>query len=157
MKHKLEFFGYIALKADELRSSGKVSTAANYIKFSNSLHRFLGAGRTTLPFREITENFTYAYEQHLKERGLKPSSVSLFNRVFRSIYNKAVREGLVKNTHPFDESYTKVICQKRARMVDVNGRMERLEDLSKPEILNQYRILAERHNNLLRSISKIVY
>lgn len=139
--------------------SGRRITSANYQKFRKSLVQFLTDGDSikTLYMPDITDEFVSSYERHLVGRNLNSSTVSFYNRIFRSIYNQAVKEGLVKNAHPFDSAYTKVIPPKRVQMVDVNGEMVDMSTLTKDEVIARYCILADKHNRLIKSITEMVH
>lgn len=159
MKNKstITFLTYAGSRVEMLRRQGRKATSYNYVKLCRSLERFLGSRSASLRLDEITEDLVSDYERYLKSRSTCQASVSFYNRVFRSIYNQAVRDGLIKNTHPFDCADTRVLARRRTLPVDLDGTGLDIENLTKPEIIRQYRILAEKHNCLIKSITEIVH
>jgi len=157
MKHKpaITFLVYANGRIDMLRRQGRRATSDNYVKLCRSLGRFLGERSASLPLDGITEELVADYERYLKSLGCSQATVSFYNRVFRSIYHQAAQDGLIKNTHPFDCADTRVLARRRI-LVDLDGTGLDIENLTKPEIIRQYRILAEKHNRLVKSLTEIV-
>lgn len=48
------------------------------------------------------------YESHMRIFGLCRNTTSFYLRVFRSVYNRAVDDGLTEQTNPFKRVYTGV-------------------------------------------------
>ena len=70
-----------------------------------------------LPLSALTEEVIANYNAFLIRRGLVRNSVSFYMRVLRAIYNKAARQKLIEQQHPFTEVYTG-IDQTRKRAVN---------------------------------------
>jgi len=157
MRDQMSFKTYLVRKRKELERSGRRQTSLNYLKLDKSLTRYLDSRYDRLSLDGITEGLVMSYESYLKTLGITLATVSFYNRIFRSIYNQAVKEGLVKNAHPFDSAYTKVIPPKRVQMVDVNGEMVDMSTLTKDEVIARYCILADKHNRLIKSITEMVH
>lgn len=87
-----------------LRQNGQIGTAKNYERTLSSLTRFLGG--TDLPISFVTETLVSEYSQYLERRGLVRNSISFYMRILRAVYNKAVRQHLVHQFHPFQQVYT---------------------------------------------------
>ena len=95
---------YMRTQVKQLRDTNRLGTAKNYEKTMCSFGKFLGDVR--LPLSALTEQVIIDYNAFLVQRGLVRNSVSFYMRVLRAIYNKAVRQKLIKQQHPFTEVYT---------------------------------------------------
>ena len=69
----------------------------NFVKF---------LGGVNLPFSAMTEQVIADYNAFLVQRGMVRNSISFYMRIMRVVYNKAVRQKLVEQSHPFTEVYT---------------------------------------------------
>ena len=68
------------------------------------------------------------YNAFLVQRGLVRNSVSFYMRVLRAIYNKAARQKLIEQQHPFTEVYTGIDrTRKRAVSEAIIFQLHRLE------------------------------
>jgi len=142
---------------ESLGEEGRKVTASNYGKASRCLRRY--CKEDNLVFEDITEEFVAGFNSYLRRTKIQKATISFYNRVLRSLYNQAAREGIVKNAHPFDEVYTKVEVklapvpsQKKTKNV---GTVD-LNDLSKEELLKSYRSLQTKYNTLVNKLSCIV-
>lgn len=95
---------YIRSQVEQLRATNRLGTAKNYEKTMSSFGEFLGDVR--LPLSALTEQVITDYNSFLIQRGLVRNSVSFYMRVLRASYNKAVRQKLIEQQHPFTEVYT---------------------------------------------------
>lgn len=84
--------------------ANRLGTARNYEKTMKNFAEFIGGGY--LPFSAMTEQLVTDYNAFLVQRGLVRNSISFYMRIMRAIYNKAVRQKLVEQTHPFADVYT---------------------------------------------------
>lgn len=109
---------FMRQQADYLRSCRRFGTARNYCRAMNSLAAYL-AGED-LPFRSFTEQLVDGYNASLEQRGVVRNTISFYMRILRSVYNKAVRQHLVEQTHPFCHVYTGV---DRTRKLAVDERI----------------------------------
>lgn len=111
---------------DYLRRCNRYGTAKNYEKTMSSFGEFLGNVR--LPLSAMTEQVITDYNAFLVQRGLVRNSVSFYMRVLRAIYNKAVRQRLIEQQHPFTEVYTGIDrTRKRAVSESIIAQLHRLE------------------------------
>lgn len=103
---------------DRLHRCKCLGTARNYKSALNSFSRFRQG--KDLPFCAITEEVIEEYNAFLTGRGISRNTVSFYMRIMRAVYNKAVRERLAEQKHPFQNVYTGIdrTC-KRA----VNGKV----------------------------------
>ena len=89
---------------DRLHRCKCLGTARNYKSALNSFSRFRQG--KDLPFCAITEEVIEEYNAFLTGRGISRNTVSFYMRIMRAVYNKAVRERLAEQKHPFQNVYT---------------------------------------------------
>ena len=117
---------YMCTQVEQLRATNRLGTAKNYEKTISSFGEFLGDVR--LPLSALTEQVITDYNTFLVQRGLVRNSVSFYMRVLRAIYNKAVRQKLIEQQHPFTEVYTGIDrTRKRAVSESIIAQLHRLE------------------------------
>ena len=87
-----------------MRNANRLGTALNYEKTMKNFTEFLGG--VNLPFSAMTEQIIADYNAFLVQRGMVRNSISFYMRIMRAVYNKAVRQKLVEQSHPFTEVYT---------------------------------------------------
>ena len=117
---------YMRTQIEQLRATNRLGTAKNYEKTMCSFGEFLGDVR--LPLSALTEQVITDYNSFLIQRGLVRNSVSFYMRVLRAIYNKAVRQKLIEQQHPFTEVYTGIDrTRKRAVSESIIAQLYRLE------------------------------
>ena len=117
---------YMRTQIEQLRAANRLETAKNHEKTMSSFGEFLGDVR--LPLSVLTEQVITDYNAFLVKRGLVRNSVSFYMRVLRAIYNKAVRQKLIEQQHPFTEVYTGIDrTRKRAVSKSIISQLHRLE------------------------------
>lgn len=117
---------YMRTQVEQLRAANRLGTAKNYEKTMCSFGNFLGDVR--LPLSALTEQVIADYNAFLVQRGLVRNSVSFYMRVLRAVYNKAVRQKLIEQQHPFTEVYTGIDrTRKRAVPESVIVQLYRLD------------------------------
>lgn len=95
-------FTYIDKEIENKCNTQRFGPAILFRTTKASIKRFT-KGRDVL-LRDITYTFVCDYINHLRERGLEENTIHMYLRNFRSIYNKARKEGLVSvKTSPFEE------------------------------------------------------
>ena len=87
-----------------MRNANRLGTALNSEKTMKNFAEFLGG--VNLPFSAMTEQLIADYNAFLVQRGMVRNSISFYMRIMRAVYNKAVRQKLVEQSHPFTEVYT---------------------------------------------------
>lgn len=96
-----------------LQSRNKFGTARNYQSTMNSFSTFLCGKDIT--FSSCNEELVQRYDTWLQTSGISRNTSSFYMRILRSVYNKAVRLCLVRQTYPFTNVYTSVAhTRKRA-------------------------------------------
>jgi len=109
-----------------MRNANRLGTAQNYEKTMKNFAEFLGG--VNLPFSAMTEQLIADYNAFLVQRGMVRNSISFYMRIMRAVYDKAVRQKLVEQSHPFTEVYTGIDrTRKRALSESIIVQLHRLE------------------------------
>ena len=109
-----------------MRASNRLGTAYNYEKTMKNITEFLRGVDVT--FASIDEQFISEYNAFLIQRGMVRNSISFYMRILRAVYNKAVRQKLVKPSNPFLDVYTGVDkTRKRAVTESVISQLYKLD------------------------------
>ena len=103
---KTTVFEYIKIQIEKLKSTGKERTSETYKQMLLSFMKFRNG--EDLFFDIIDETLICQYESHMRIFGLCRNTTSFYLRVFRSVYNRAVDDGLTEQTNPFKRVYTGV-------------------------------------------------
>jgi site-specific recombinase XerD len=100
-KGKTDVLAFFSEYIQRLVIQKKVGNANVYRDTFRALKTFQPKIKTLL-FSDIDLNFLNRFETHLRSQGLLETSISVYFRTLRSLYNKAVQEKLVSLTHyPF--------------------------------------------------------
>jgi integrase len=87
-----------AVKIQGLKDNSRVGTSTTYECAIASLEKFQ-PGTT---FAQVTQNFLHKYETWMAAKGNSKTTVSIYVRTLRSIFNDAITEGLIsKELYPF--------------------------------------------------------
>lgn len=100
---KRYFDSYInALKIDE-----QPGTASNYQNAKNSLDSMMGIDN--LNFRDITPEWLKQYQKKMQKAGKSITTISMYLRALRTLYNKAISDGVISQTYyPFGRDKYKI-------------------------------------------------
>ncbi len=123
---------------ESLEHSRRHGTAHNYKSTMKSFSDFLN--HRDITFSLMTGKLISDYEQWLFDKGVVRNSSSFYLRILRSVYNKAIKKGLAKQTNPFEDVYTGV-DRTRKRAMDEKLIMGLLGLELKTEALRQSRDL----------------
>ena len=124
---KLEYlFPYMEESVRKLRTLGKIRTAETYQTALSRFRRFRHGKDVRLA--DIDNELMSAYERELKESGLCANTTSFYMRILRAVYNRALKEGLIKDRRPFRYVYTGV-DKTRKRAIDIRD-VRRLASLN---------------------------
>lgn len=122
-------FSFFDLVIDRFLQVGKVGSARGYKDTKRSLKLFTTS--TNLFFTDIDQAFLYNYEFFLRKLGLAETSMAVYFRTLRALFNKAIQEKLVDiNYYPFKEfSIAKfnLSTKKRALTEEELKKIENLE------------------------------
>ena len=131
------FLSYMKEVIDQMESSGRKGSARNYNSAYLSLRRFR-KGRD-IRIKKFNASLVESYNSWLIERGILRNSISFYMRILRSVYNKAVKEGLVNQTYPFEKVYTGIDrTRKRSLAPDV------LKQLIELDLNNNWKLVLAR-------------
>jgi site-specific recombinase XerD len=101
----------------KLKNEDKLGNAEVY-KYSLESLRHFTSNRLEIQFRDIDLLFLKRYEDWLKKRCVKETTISQLLRTLRSVYNKAIEENIVKRDyypfHAYKVSKFDTATQKRA-------------------------------------------
>ncbi|WP_297693906.1 site-specific integrase, partial [uncultured Eudoraea sp.] len=88
-------------KLDALKSQGKISTSSIYNDAKNSLKRF----KSKLNLMDVTSDFLKNYESYMISEGRSVTTISIYIRSLRSIYNQAIDAEMVdRKYYPFGKN-----------------------------------------------------
>lgn len=87
-------FVYADAVVSQLNSEGHDGTAANYANAFRSFENYLGHRNIT--FSEFTDVVIDRFVRHLRQRGNKHNTIVFYLKQLRVIYNRALREYVVK-------------------------------------------------------------
>ena len=122
-----DFIAYARKEVDRTRRMGKVRTAEAYASSLNSFQRFWGE-QGDMAFEDIDAALMTEYEAYLEQDGKCPNTVSFYMRNLRTLYNRAVEEGLTENRFPFRRVNTRVEkTVKRAVTAEIIAQIKELE------------------------------
>jgi integrase len=124
-----KIFPFFDQTINKLLQLGKVGTALVYKDTKRSLKLF--TPYADLLFTDINPTFLHNYEVYLRTLGLAETSMSVYFRTLRALFNKAIQEKLINlNHYPFKEfSVTKfnTATKKRAITKEEIKKIENLE------------------------------
>lgn len=128
-----QVFVFMRSIIEQLKNLGRVRTSETYAAALSSLEKF--CGHSDLSFEAIDSSLMIRYEAWLKSNGSCPNTVSFYMRIMRAVYNRAVDQGLVMQTHPFRHVYTGVAkTKKRAVSLSTLKRIKALDLSDKPRL-----------------------
>ena len=103
------------------------SAIRSFLRFRNGKDIALG---------DINRKVIDDYECYLKQKGLTLNSISFYMRILRAIFNRAVRDGLVKDCRPFCNVFTKMTkTAKRAVPIEIIQKLATAQIKNKTEQL----------------------
>ena len=130
---KSTVFEYIKVQIERLKNAGKDRTSETYRQMLLSFMKF--RNKEDLHFDMIDENLICQYENYMRMANLCRNTTSFYLRVLRSVYNRAVEDGLTKQTTPFKRVYTGVDkTPKRAISLKEIKRIKYLDLISTPTL-----------------------
>lgn len=98
------FFSFMQGIIDGMEREGKSRTAENYQAALGSLRKFMDGG--DFAPCELTKEMLSGYETWLVRMDTARNTLSLYMRILRAVYNRAVIEGLTIDRQPFRSVYT---------------------------------------------------
>lgn len=93
-------------------NKGSVGTASSYQSTINSLNDF----RKDLSLYDITSNFLQEYEEDMLGKGKSVTTIAIYLRQLRAIYNDAISRNLInKDNYPFGKNRYKIPASKNIK------------------------------------------
>ncbi len=85
---------------EELKQEKRIGTAQSYGNALNSIMVF--KNKKAFSFPDVDLKFLKKYERHLRDKDLSINTIGIYMRSLRTMYNRAIKEGLVKQAdYPF--------------------------------------------------------
>jgi integrase/recombinase XerD len=81
-------FYHYSQRVNELRAAKQIGTANTYALAAKSLGQFHGSDN--LPFRSVTPTFLQGFEDYMKGKGRTGTTVSMYLRTLRTLFNDAI-------------------------------------------------------------------
>lgn len=107
----------------KLRRQGRISTASTYETAANSLRSFQGK----LQFQDITPAFLEDYESHSLKQGKSPTTVGIYLRNLRAIFNTAKAKGLITaDEYPFGKERYQIPAARNVKKALTLAEIERI-------------------------------
>lgn len=108
------FTGYATKLIEELIKANRIGTARSYKGVISVLTTF-NKGKDVF-FKDITYSFLTKFDTYHKANGNTANGLAVYMRTIRSIFNKAIKEGIIeKELYPFQDYKIKTIpTEKRA-------------------------------------------
>ena len=103
---KTTVFEYMRRQSERMKKLGKVRTGETYRQTLRSFMRF--RNDVDLYFDMLDADMVEQYESYMRSNNISRNTTSFYMRILRSIYNRAVEEGLTQQTDPFRRVYTGV-------------------------------------------------
>ncbi len=97
------FFPFMEEMTRRLMRQGRIGTAKNRVSALESFRRFRGGEDVSLCAMDSC--MMEEYQLYLQSRKLARNSISFYMRILRTVYNVAVRQGLVVDRKPFSTVY----------------------------------------------------
>lgn len=104
--NKTAVFEYIKNQIERLKNSGKDRTSETYRQMLRSLMKFRNG--EDLFFDMIDDTLICQYESYMRLSNLCRNTTSFYLRILRSVYNRAVDDGITTQNNPFRHVYTGV-------------------------------------------------
>lgn len=98
------FLNYIMDRIDFYKKLGNEQRADRYWRALEKLRKFTQGKDIT--FAELTRDRMEMWETWMKQQGNCINTISYYNRILRTLYNKAVDDEIIEDTKPFKKCYT---------------------------------------------------
>lgn len=130
---KTSVFEYMRHQSERMKKFSRVRTSETYLQTLNSFMKFRNG--VDLYFDMLNADIIEQYESYMRANNLSRNTTSFYMRILRCIYNRAVEEGLAKQTDPFKRVYTGVDkTAKRAITLKEIRRIKELDLTDKPDL-----------------------
>lgn len=132
-KNKTNVFDAFEIAINDNKSHGHLGNADNYQNSLSSIKKFILSQKKKnadiLLFTEITSDWLQRYDEYMKNNGKSTTTVSMYLRALRAIFNTAITNGDISNKiYPFGKEKTKYKIAK-VRKVKKSLKQEELKKL----------------------------
>lgn len=101
-----DVFSFFDERRAEMQAQGKAGNRFVYGCTLNAVKLF--HKEKTLSFEQVDYSFLKKFEAHLRTKGNNDGGISLHMRIVRSVYNEAIRRGIVdRERYPFTTQFNK--------------------------------------------------
>lgn len=114
----------------ELKKEERIKTAISYQCARNSFHKF----KNKLSLFDVTSSFLKSYHNHCLTNGLSETSIGIYVRCLRSVYNCAISQGIIKK----DEQYP---FGKRQYIIPAGRNIKKALSLNDVKAIHNYQSL----------------
>jgi len=105
---------YFKFAIDNYKHNNKLTTATNYEYSLKSLIEF--SNTETLYFKSITVQWLKDYQFHMESKGRSRTTIGMYLRNFKAIFNSAISDGLIKqDIYPFGKGKYQIPTSKKAK------------------------------------------
>lgn len=97
---------FMTEQVEQFKKEGKEQSAVSY---ASALHRFSAfTGGKDILLSEIDSDMVTSFSDYLKAQKMSENTIAYYMRAIRAVYNKAVKQRLIRNQYPFEEVSTRV-------------------------------------------------
>lgn len=133
-----DLFGCLIDKAKKLREEGRVSTARSYDTSLVSLKKF--TEKPNLYFDRVDVQFLNKYENWMQSSSNSPTTVGIYLRNVRTVFNDAVRNGVIKpEQYPFGRDKFVIPTGKNVKKALTHSDVGQLANYKVTEGSNEHR------------------
>lgn len=100
------FFVYMDSIIERLRQQGRMGSAKNYRATLKRLSSF--RRERDLQFADFSSALIEDFTASLRLDGVRSNSISFYLRILRTVYLRAVEQGITEDSRPFRHAYTKI-------------------------------------------------
>ena len=115
-KKQLSVFDFFVVQINLQKDKGKLRTSEIYTSTMRSFKKFLGKD---VAFSDLTSRVMKKYEIYLTESGLTRNTIGFYMRVLRTLYNRAVTQGIATENGIFKDVFTGV-CKTKKRALSLD-------------------------------------
>ena len=128
-RQQQKFLDFLNTEVESLVRRNRLGLAENYRSSGRCLGRYFGTlCMEDMPLKSIDEELIVAYQQWLWNNGIRKNTSVFYMRNLHAVYNKAVRQGLVADRHPFSCVQTNIThTDKRAVAPELIRRLSTLD------------------------------
>jgi integrase len=124
-RKKVELFEYFQKLIDKLVNEERVGTAASYKCAITSLKKF----NPNLRFKDVNAEFLRSFERWMLENGNSISTVGIYLRPLRMVFNSAIADGIItRDIYPFGLRKYKIPSSKNIKKALTSAELKLLFD-----------------------------